>query len=402
MPHRQDMNTIKVLLIVLLGAFAMGNAKFSIIQLVPSIAADLQAHEDLIWDAVSAYFWGALFGSPIIAMLCRNWHKQTLLTMLSLWCFVGNVLSSFAWSGEALYALRFLSGLPHGAFLAIAVLFVAENVPSEKRGWYIGWALSGIGFAMVLAVPFNTWIGLSYGWQVPFRFVALLDILIVLFMHDLLPKEDKGKMQLGWNEQWLSLSQAHIGVYMLIGLLIISAMTCIWSFGLPLLQQQSNMPAQLNTALVVILALGFLVGQIGGGYLADKNVHRYIGINALWSIGILLVLWWCLRDYRLALAAMLGIGMMATINVLVQVRLLDTPPATLYLMLALYNSAVQLGNFIGSWFGHFFAYSAFNSMWLLAIALVLSLCACLLWRLSVRLDAVYLAGQKQPVSASCG
>ena len=113
----------------MLGTFAMGNAKFSIMPLVPVIAQDLHTTEDAVLQTILAYFWGGLIAAPLIAIFCRHWAKHHILIMLSLWCFAGNLLSSFATNVDTLYWLRWFSGIPHAAFLAFACLLAGEMAP---------------------------------------------------------------------------------------------------------------------------------------------------------------------------------------------------------------------------------------------------------------------------------
>ena len=384
---------VKVLMLVFLGVLAMGNAKYSIIQLVAVIAEDLQVGSDEILSTVAAYFWGAFFGAPILALCCRHWDKRRLLTMLAVWCFLGNLLSSFAPNAQILYWLRWLSGMPHGLFLAVALMLVAEHVPAQQRGRYVGWALSGMGIAMLFFIPFNAWIGELYGWRVPFRFVALMDVLMVLLVHDLLPENQESPIKtvtISFKEQWQWLQQKHIVLYLLMTLCTIIAMTCVWSFGLNLLHQQSAMPLELNTVLLVMLGAGFLISQVLGGYLADWNLPRSLSYSVCWNVGILLVLWWALADYRWALFCMSGVAMMSVIHVLVQMRFLDMPPMNLYLLLSVYNSTVQLANFIGASFGIYWVNPQMNAFWLLPIALVWAVASCGLWWLTQKLDSNYL------------
>ena len=132
-PLNKTASVWKICLILALGAFSMGNAKYSIIQLMPMIAADFQVPLREIQKAVVAYFWGGILGAPLFAIVCRNWNKHHTLVFLSIWCFLGNLSSSFATNAEVLLCLRFLSGMPHGAFLAFAVLSMAQT--SNKAQW---------------------------------------------------------------------------------------------------------------------------------------------------------------------------------------------------------------------------------------------------------------------------
>ena len=370
--------TNKTLWILMLGTFAMGNAKFSIMPLVPAIAQDFHTTEDAILQTILAYFWGGLIAAPLIAIVCRDWAKHQILVMLSLWCFAGNLLSSFATNVDTLYWLRWFSGIPHAAFLAFACLLAGEMAPPQHRGRYMGWALLGLALATMVAVPFNAWIGNSYGWQIAFRFVALTDLLIVLLVHDLIPTTQQAP-RTPLAAQLRQLRQPAIWLLFGTGLCLITGMTAIWSFSLPLLTQAAHLPEYLSTVLLVVLGLGFVASQFIGGYLADRHANTAIIVCVLWALVAAALLWVFLLDYRLALLGAFFISIISMINVVVQTRLLHMPHMPLYLVFCLYNACIQLGNFIGSLFAHAISLSTWPMSSVIIISLLCSTLAGLLW-----------------------
>ena len=363
----------------MLGTFAMGNAKFSIMPLVPVIAQDFHTTEDAVLQTILAYFWGGLIAAPLIAIFCRHWAKHHILVMLSLWCFAGNLLSSFATNVDMLYWLRWFSGIPHAAFLAFACLLAGEMAPPQQRGRYMGWALLGLAVATMVAVPFNAWIGNSYGWQIAFRFVALVDLLIVLLIHDLIPATKPVVQRPPLAAQLRQLRQPAIWLLFGIGLCLITGMTVIWSFSLPLFTQVAHLPAHLSTVLLVLLGLGFVASQFMGGYLADRHANTAVLLCVLWALMAAAILWVFLLDYRLALLGAFFISTISMINVVVQTRLLHMPHIPLYLVFCLYNACIQLGNFIGSLIAHAISQSTWPMSSVIIISLLCSVLAGLLY-----------------------
>ena len=370
--------TNKTLWVLMLGTFAMGNAKFSIMPLVPVIAQDFHTTEDAILQTILAYFWGGLIAAPLIAIVCRHWAKHQILVMLSLWCFAGNLLSSFATNVDTLYWMRWFSGIPHAAFLAFACLLAGEMAPPQHRGRYMGWALLGLALATMVAVPFNAWIGNSYGWQIAFRFVALTDLLIVLLVHDLIPTTQQAP-RTPLATQLRQLRQPAIWLLFGTGLCLITGMTVIWSFSLTLLTQTAHLPEYLSTVLLVVLGLGFVASQFIGGYLADRHANTAIIVCVLWALVAAALLWVFLLDYRLALLGAFFISIISMINVVVQTRLLHMPHMPLYLVFCLYNACIQLGNFIGSLIAYSISLSTWPMSSVIIISLLCSTLAGLLW-----------------------
>lgn len=371
---------MRCMLVLMVGAFAMGNAKFSIFPLVPTIAADLNSSPNEILHAVFAYFWGGLIAAPIMAVVFRHWSKPRILTLLSIWCFLGNLLTSFATNAEMLYWLRWFSGIPHAAFLAFSTLLITEVAPANQRGRYLGLSLVGISLSTLFVVPFNTWVGIDYGWQISFRFVALLDLLIFLLIHDLLPQSTTPPVPQSVSQQLQALKSPRLWLLFVVALCILISTTAAWTYSIAWFNQHPHPTLNLRVIVLIILGLGFIIGQIAGGWAADHNIDRHIGLNTLYTLFAVVFALSCLFDFRLGLLGVLFISIaFSLVNVMMQIRLLDYPPAALYMVLCLFNACIQLGNFLGSLLAK--AAPAFSqpTLHLTLILAVMPLIAAILW-----------------------
>ena len=290
-----------------------------------------------------------MLAAPIIAIVFRHWSKPHILALLRVWCFLGNFLTSFATSAESLYWLRWFSGIPHAAFLAFATLLITEVAPANKRGQYLGLSLIGISLSTIFVIPFNTWIGIDYGWQISFRFVALLDLLIFLLMHDLLPQNSTATVKQSLRAQLEVLKSPRLWLLFSVGLCILISTSAAWTYTIAWFNQHPHPTLNLRVITLVVLGLGFVVGQIAGGWAADHKIDRYIGLNTLYTLLAVVFALSCLFDFRLGLIGVFFISIaFSLINVMMQIRLLDFPPAALYMVMCLFNACIQLGNFIGS------------------------------------------------------
>ena len=371
---------MRCMLVLMVGAFAMGNAKFSIFPLVPTIAADLNSSPNEILHAVFAYFWGGLIAAPIMAVEFRHWSKPRILTLLSIWCFLGNLLTSFATNAEMLYWLRWFSGIPHAAFLAFSTLLITEVAPANQRGRYLGLSLVGISLSTLFVVPFNTWVGIDYGWQISFRFVALLDLLIFLLIHDLLPQSTTPPVPQSVSQQLQALKSPRLWLLFVVALCILISTTAAWTYSIAWFNQHPHPTLNLRVIVLIILGLGFIIGQIAGGWAADHNIDRHIGLNTLYTLFAVVFALSCLFDFRLGLLGVLFISIaFSLVNVMMQIRLLDYPPAALYMVLCLFNACIQLGNFLGSLLAKAAPTFSQPTLHLTLILAVMPLIAAILW-----------------------
>src|SRR6202011_2284975 len=87
---------------------------------------------------ISAYALGVVVGAPLIAVGAARWPRHRLLLVLMTCFVVGNIASAVAPSYISLMVVRFVAGLPHGAYFGVASLVSASLVPVSERARAVG------------------------------------------------------------------------------------------------------------------------------------------------------------------------------------------------------------------------------------------------------------------------
>jgi DHA1 family inner membrane transport protein len=159
------------------GGFAIGTTEFATMSLLPYFARDLGISAPTAGHAISAYALGVVLGAPLIAVLSARIARRTLLIGLMLVFALANGLTGLVPSYRALLVLRFISGLPHGAYFGVAMLVAASLVPAEKRAQASARVLMGLTAATIIGVPCANWLGQAIGWRWAFAIVAALSLL---------------------------------------------------------------------------------------------------------------------------------------------------------------------------------------------------------------------------------
>src|ERR1700723_690298 len=99
-----------------LGGFGIGTGEFVMMGLLPHVAENFGISIPTAGHVISAYALGAVVGAPFIAVGAARWPRHRLLLVLMTLFVVGNVASALAPSYVSLIVIRFLTGLPHGAY----------------------------------------------------------------------------------------------------------------------------------------------------------------------------------------------------------------------------------------------------------------------------------------------
>jgi len=123
-----------VIYILSLCTFAFGLSEFVVAGLVSVIAAELEAPIATVGTAIAAYALGAAIGAPFITALISHWKEKHILMFAMLILTVGSVLMSLSPNLTLLLLTRFVVGLGHGFFMAVASDVATKRV-KPQRDW---------------------------------------------------------------------------------------------------------------------------------------------------------------------------------------------------------------------------------------------------------------------------
>jgi len=167
------------------GGFGIGTGEFGIMGLLPDVASDIGVSIPLAGHVISAYALGVVVGAPVIAVLAARLPRRMLLLVLMTAFAAGNIASALAFDYHWLVVLRFLTGLPHGAYFGVASLVAADMVQPNQRARAVGRVLLGLTFATLLGVPLATSLGQMLGWRA--AFAAVIGRLAILLIWRFVP-----------------------------------------------------------------------------------------------------------------------------------------------------------------------------------------------------------------------
>src|ERR1700743_3144451 len=201
------------------GGFAIGTTEFATMSLLPYFAHDLGISAPTAGHVISAYALGVVLGAPLIAVLAAKIARRNLLIGLMIVFALANGLTGLAPSYHWMLLLRFLSGLPHGAYFGVAMLVAASLVSQDQRAQAAARVLMGLTVATIIGVPCAEWLGQAMGCRRGFGIVAVLSLLtaplVALFAPHQPPPRDASPMTelgaLGNRDVLLTLAIGAIG-----------------------------------------------------------------------------------------------------------------------------------------------------------------------------------------------
>lgn len=333
-----------------LGGLFIGTGEFAAMGLLPAMANSAKVSVTSAGGLISAYALGVVLASPLLATLTARVERRRLLILLALMVLIGNGASAIAKDFGQLVVTRFLAGLPHGAYYGTASIVSATMVPASQRAQAIGRVMLGLAAANMIGVPVATWLGQALGWQVIFMAVAaggaLLMPMLCLFVPVIPANRDASPMQelsaFTSLRVWLTLGVATIGF---------GGMFAVYSYITPTLTLAAHVPDGDVPWFLALWGLGMVLGNVIGGWLADRALIPAIFGILLWNVVTLGAFDVAASGPASAAMALFFIGIGFALVPALQARLMDVAPKAPSLAAAMNHSAFNLSNAIGAWSG---------------------------------------------------
>lgn len=335
-----------------LGGLGIGTTEFVIMGLLPDVANDIGITIPVAGHLISSYAFGVVIGAPILVALSAKFPPKNILIAFMILFTVFNFLSTIAPDYTTLMMARFLSGLPHGAFFGVGTVVAAKLAKEGKAAQAIATMFTGLTIANLAMVPLVTYIGHHYHWRYAFGIVSLIGILTIFFLFRNLPKQ-KALRTVTFKEElkfFKTIKAWHILTIVAIGF---GGLFAWFSYIAPLLIHVSNFDAGSVSYLMIVAGAGMVVGNILGGYMADKKNPIKVAITLLTAMVISLICVFFLSEYKVISVVLTFIcGALAmSIGAPINMIMLQSAKHSAMLGAAFLQAAFNVANSLGAFFG---------------------------------------------------
>ncbi|MDR3375178.1 MAG: MFS transporter [Ancalomicrobiaceae bacterium] len=348
-----SVSALKVALVILAlacGGFGIGTGEFAIMGLLPNVAATFRVSVPDAGYVITAYAAGVVIGAPLIAVAGAKASRRTLLLILMVVFAIGNLASAVAPSLSSMIVLRFLTGLPHGAYFGVAALVAASLVPIGRRTQTVGYVMMGLTVATLLGTPVMAVFGEMLSWRVMFFSVGFIGTLTVLLLWLHLP-EDEPHENAGVMRELIAFTHPQVLLTLLMAATGFGGMFSIFSYIAATTTDYAHLPVVMVAVIMALFGLGMNVGNLIGSRLADRSLLGTIGgalvFNIVVMIGFGLTAQWpvalCVTSFLL--------GGTFAVGPAVQSRLMDVARDGQTLAAASMHSAFNIANALGAWLG---------------------------------------------------
>jgi DHA1 family inner membrane transport protein len=214
--------------------------------------------------------------------------RRTLLLLMMTIFTLGNICSAMAPTFESFTLLRFITGLPHGAFFGVAALVAASMVPINRRVRAVGQVMLGLTIATLVGTPIATLLGQLLNWRAAFMMVGAVGALTVVLIAMFLPK-DKVSEGAGVMRELGALRRVQVWLTLAIAAVGFGGMFSIFTYIASTTTDVAGMSTTMIPVVLALFGIGMNVGNVVGSRLADISLTGTIGGMLAFNVVIMTI-----------------------------------------------------------------------------------------------------------------
>lgn len=330
-----------------LGVFSIATSEFAAMSLLPQFTTAYGVSVPVGGRAVSAYAIGVVVGAPVLAILGAMLPRRSfLVAMIGLFA-AANLGSAFAPSFDAFVLMRFLCGLPHGAYFGVACLVAATMAPPHARAQATARVMLGFTSGTIVGVPLVNVFGRSIGWHWAFLFAGILAAAAALAIWVIAPRERPSSASADWRRELGALRSRQVWLMLGVGAIGQGGLFSVFSYLASALESTQAPPGALSTALV-LFGIGMAGGVVVNGRLSDRfGAMKAILWCLLWAVFAMSIYALAVGNVMAMLIGVLLVGCSTGLATSVQTRLMDVAGESQVMAAALNHAAFNVANAIG-------------------------------------------------------
>jgi len=343
----------RALLVLAICSFGLGTGEYVALGLLPEVAGDLQVTIPQAGHLVSAYAAGVVIGAPLLTALSVRVPRKGLLIGLVLGLALGNIASALMPGFTALLVMRFLAGLPHGAFFGAASVQAAHLVPDNRRGQAMAIVFAGLTVSNVIGVPLTTYIGQHTSWRLVFALIAVVELIGVLGIRLTVPRAHPSEPTARLRNELVAFRNRPIWIALAVTTIGCGAIFSTFSYIAPMMTEVAGYGESSITWLLVVFGLGMTAGNLVGARLADRFEVTTVIYAVMAAQAVTAGVFYTVAHSRPASAVMIFLFPFAATMAFpaVQKQIIGLAGGAPNLAAAVMHAAFNIANSLGAWFG---------------------------------------------------
>lgn len=258
-----------VLLLLALGAFAVGTDNFVINGVLPGIAASTRVSEATAGQLITAFALVYALSAPVLAVATSRLSRRAVLVTAMAGFVAANAVGALATEYWVILTARVTSALAAAMYMGPAIAAAAGLVPDRFRGRALALVGGGLTVATALGVPFGTLIGNLGSWRWTLGMVAVIAAVAVAGIATALPAIT-GPPVPGLADRVRVAARPVVLVGLLVNAGTVAGTFAVFTYIAPLALRETTITGAGVTIVLLAWGLAAVVGNPVGGRCADR------------------------------------------------------------------------------------------------------------------------------------
>lgn len=341
-----------IITVFMIGAFAVGMTEYVVTGLLTQFAVDLNVAVSTTGLLLSVYALSvALFG-PIIRLLTLKFSPKLLLLILTSIFIISNIIAATAPNFEVLLLSRLLSASMHAPFFGVMMSLAMAISPAHKKTSAIALVNGGLVIAVMLGVPFGSYIGAVLDWRVVFWIIVALGIVTLIGLILVTPNYRTGEVT-KISSELAALKDKNVIMLIITIVFGYSGVFTAYTFLEPMLREIANMGDLGVTFSMLLFGTFAVIGNFSSGSIQPGKLTGAVTLVILFLALVMLGFTFMLQVPYLAYiaAGLFGLGTFGVspmLNAKIIFAAVTAPALAGTLAASVFNLANALGASLGS------------------------------------------------------
>ncbi|SFP58906.1 MFS transporter [Salibacterium halotolerans] len=344
-----------ILAVFMLGTFAVGMTEYVVTGLLTQFAEGLDVKVSTTGVLLSVYAISVAVFGPLLRMVTIKYSPKPLLLVFISIFIISNIIAAAAPTFEILVLSRLFSAAMHAPFFGLCMSLAVQMSAPEKRTQAIASVQGGLTIAIMLGVPFGSFIGGALDWRLVFWFIALLGVLTFIGLAVVTPNvKPSSTPQL---KKELAGMLKNKSVLMVIAIIVFgfSGVFTAYTFTEPMLRQFAGFDVTGVTTGLFFFGLGAVAGNFASGRIHPERLTERL-IVFLAVLGGIVALFTFLLEFSVLafiMCFLFGAGTFGTTPILnskIIIASPDSPSMSGTVAASVFNLANSIGATLGTVF----------------------------------------------------
>lgn len=337
--------------IFMLGTFTVGMAEYVVTGLLTQISDDMHVSISSAGLLVSVYAISVAVIGPFMRIFTMKVHAHRLLPVLVAIFIVSNLVGMLAPNFNVLLLSRLMSAAMHAPFFGVCMSVTAAVAPPAKKPQAIALVQAGLTIAVMIGVPFGSFLGGLANWRVVFGIMIILAVITMLGMMKFTPHVSLSA-EANISKELTVFKNPHILIVISIIVFGYSGVFTTYTFMEPMIHDYAPFKIIGLTVCLFLFGLGGVIGNLVTGSVPEHALTKYL-FYTFFLLFITIILFVTFVHYAvlaLLICFLFGFGTFGTTPLLNSKIILSAHEAPL-LASTLAASIFNVANFIGAILG---------------------------------------------------